>query len=809
MKDVFNKNNNSNLVKKMAARSLKSAKMRNSFTLLTIILSVALISGLSLFVFGVRQADKNQLAQMQHVLYENLSHSQVEKLQSDERITDSLTVKSGIRVEAGDYTIQPLYVEQVKSTIYAEKVSEGRYPEKINEVAVDKAYMKHLGKAAQIGTSLELRNFDGTTETFRISGFSDNGSSSTMYPVMFSKAYAEKGPWLKNQPYTLAAKIDGATRMSEDDFLQTITAIGADYGVERPDINENDKFTTSLVKNIQEILTVVLIALFILFVSIVVIYSIFYISVMSRIRQFGQLRTLGATPKQIRKIVRREGMTMFLIGAPGGLLLGTLFGYFIAPHGWLWSNTIAVAIVTLAADFLTIMVSVKKPAKIAAAISPIEAAKASSYEPPLKGRAAVLHRKITPFSLAKMGIKRDRRKFIMTVLSLCISGIVFMAGATFLSSFDKLDFSKQSYNRYSEYQVWISDNAINANAEGLTGVQKENPLNADLIHDIKAIDGVKKVMAQEKINIDYRYGSNQRSDGFVPFTKKETKYINKYLTDDQKISYDQAVKEKKIYVLSNNTAEKVLGKPFQVGDPIDITWFDGRKEHTDTFTIAGELDNDIYNDDEAYRIVSLAGFFVVPDDTIKNMVNKGFNYNRVLLISTDWPAAEKHVTAQLNQLVKGNDKLVLDTLRQQMKEDAQITEQLSTVFLGLSAFIILFSVINLINTIITSVISRRQEFAMLQSIGMSKGQLIKMIQGEGLTLAIYNIFFSLTLGGGLGWLIIYAIRQTGVKYLHWNFPLLYGAGYSLFVIILPLVVSAVAIKMAQNKSIVERLHEVE
>ena len=98
---------------------------------------------------------------------------------------------------------------------------------------------------------------------------------------------------------------------------------------------------------------------------------------------------------------------------------------------------------------------------------------------------------------------------------------------------------------------------------------------------------------------------------------------------------------------------------------------------------------------------------------------------------------------------------------------------------------------------------------MLQSIGMGKGQLIKMIQGEGLTLAIYNIFFSLTLGGGLGWLIIYAIRQTGVKYLHWNFPLLYGAGYSLFVIILPLVVSAVAIKMAQNKSIVERLHEVE
>lgn len=98
---------------------------------------------------------------------------------------------------------------------------------------------------------------------------------------------------------------------------------------------------------------------------------------------------------------------------------------------------------------------------------------------------------------------------------------------------------------------------------------------------------------------------------------------------------------------------------------------------------------------------------------------------------------------------------------------------------------------------------------MLQSIGMGKGQLIKMIQGEGLILALYNILFSLTLGGALGWLIIWALRETGVGYLYWNYPLLYGAGYSLFVILLPLIVSAIAIKMAQSKSIVERLHEAE
>ena len=78
------------------------------FTLLTIILSVALISGLALFVFGTRQADKNQLETMQHVIYENLSSAQASGLQADPRITDSIRLKSGTRSEIDDYTIHPL-----------------------------------------------------------------------------------------------------------------------------------------------------------------------------------------------------------------------------------------------------------------------------------------------------------------------------------------------------------------------------------------------------------------------------------------------------------------------------------------------------------------------------------------------------------------------------------------------------------------------------------------------------------------------------------------------------------------------------
>lgn len=76
-------------------------------------------------------------------------------------------------LEVDDYTIQPLYIQQAESTIASQKVTEGSYPEKLNEIAVDQAYMKQIGKAAKLGTVLELQNFDGDTETFRVSGFCD------------------------------------------------------------------------------------------------------------------------------------------------------------------------------------------------------------------------------------------------------------------------------------------------------------------------------------------------------------------------------------------------------------------------------------------------------------------------------------------------------------------------------------------------------------------------------------------------------------------------------------------------------------
>lgn len=806
MKERLFENNNKAFAKKFARRSFKGSRMRTGLTLLTIVLSTALISGFAMFGLGLRQADINQIDAMQQVLYMNLSADTAGDLRADARVTDSRLVKNGIASQMGDLTVQPVYVEQTESEIAGVDIKEGRYPEKADEAAVDKAYLAKIGKTPQLGMELTFRYYNGEEETFRVSGFTDTGTTGRRFPLYLSEAYAVSGSQLAEIPYFLGVKLEGARDMSESAFLSAMTELGADYGVDRADINENNKFVTSLVTRLQDVLAIAAVGAFIFLASVIVVYSIFYISVVSRTRQFGQLRTLGASKKQIRRIVKKEGRLNFVMGAPTGLVLGLAFGYFIAPEGWLWLNAAAVGAAVLAASYVTIMVSVWKPAKSAAAVSPIEATKASGYEPVKKRGRRGSEKPVTPWRLAEMSAGRNRKKFVITVVSLCVSGIIFMAGTTFVASFDKLDYSRQGYMRSSEYQLWISDNAVNDNKNGLTGVQMENPLMPELIDRVEAIDGVNKVTPVRKFAIDYFFHNNYRSDYFVPFDREGAALLSENMLSG-KMDYDKAVKEKYVYIVDNSSAKAIFGEGFELGEQIEVTWFDGQKERRDVFTVGGEVDRDLVYDPKGYEIVGPAGFFVVPEETLSAMAPESFNMNRLLMISTDWPETEQEVTAALSSIAEGDDRLTLETLSQKLKDDEWQWKAYFSMILGLSCLLILFGVINLVNTIVTGILSRKQEFAMLESIGMERRQIISMVQGEGLILAFYNGLFSLTLGGLAGWAIVAYLRDHSASYMQYQYPVRYALAYVALSAALPALISALTARVFSRQSIVERLQK--
>ncbi|MGL6199770.1 MAG: ABC transporter permease [Lachnospiraceae bacterium] len=811
MNDILLKNNNKGIVRRLSLRSLKDGKMRNAFVVLTIIISVALLSGLSLSMLAVNEVNNKQIAAMQHVIYEETTLEQAQQLRADERVSDLRILKEGSRTEIDDYVIAAYYSEPVESSIQGIEIVEGEYPTANNEVAVDKSYLKQIKSDAVLGDALTFTFVDGTTESFVISGLTDTGSTGKVYGLYFSGEYAKNGSQMKDVRYRSAAKIVDADSMNQEDFLTEIRDIGADYGIERKDVNENGNYVTSKTPDMNDALAIVILAAFILFVSILVIYSIFYISVTNRIRQFGQLRTLGATTKQIKKMVKQEGRILFSIGAPTGFIIGAVFAFALNPSGWSWKSTLITAAAILIADYLTVMLSVRKPSKIAGKASPIEASKASGYDGG-PDESKELYRKITPFSLASLSSKRNRKRSRMTVFSLGISGVVFLIAASLMVSFTAESYARQTDMEFSEFTIRFSENAAENNNFGTTGLQLENPLSDELISKIMSIDGVNDIKATKALKVTYEYNNYQGEDSCVPISLQEMGYLNGFQKENT-LDYNEMVQNKEILIVNNDVNEEVFGWRFQVGDTVLMRWYNGTEYQEDTFTIAGEIDSSAYlkmtDDADKQHILLNAGWFVIPEDLMQQMMPTGFNFNSTLMVSTDWDHKADELTAAINGIIEMEPLLVCSNLSEAIAEAIPAYKQIYSLIMGLSLFIILFGIINLINTLVTNVMARKQEFAMLQSIGLTNRQLIKMVQSEGLLLAAWNTVITLILGSILGYLIILLMKELGASYMSWQFPIWYFLAYVLMVIIVPVIISHVAIRLFKSKSVVERLRETE
>ena len=151
--------------------------------------------------------------------------------------------------------------------------------------------------------------------------------------------------------------------------------------------------------------------------------------------------------------------------------------------------------------------------------------------------------------------------------------------------------------------------------------------------------------------------------------------------------------------------------------------------------------------------------------------------------------------------------VTMETLHNLYHDSEAMYQRTSLVIWGLSGFIMLFAVINLINTLIATTLSRKHEFSTLRSIGMGKKQLQWTIQWEGVLLAFWNIGITLIAGTAVGYGIVRYLNSVGDDTWVWQFPFIYMGVYIIISIFLPLIISAIIIRILQQKSIVEQLRE--
>ena len=203
------------------------------------------------------------------------------------------------------------------------------------------------------------------------------------------------------------------------------------------------------------------------------------------------------TQKQVRKMIRREGLLLNLISIPVSLLISGIISLILLPDGWDVRNFCLLGAVFSILSIVIVQISIGKPASIASKVSPIEASRSSFSGDESTDDKKVGHHSLTPFRLALMSNRNSRKKWRFISVSLAFGGILFMVAAVWISAWDDDAYSRQNSFQDSEYHIsYLYDHSY-PRTYGITDMQLTDHLSQELREEIEAIPHVKSVHVEQ------------------------------------------------------------------------------------------------------------------------------------------------------------------------------------------------------------------------------------------------------------------------------------------------------------------------
>lgn len=783
------KNNNNKVIQKLASSSLKASKIKNIFMTATIVLAICFIIVMAMSMLSYKNYERNIIKDMQDCIYYNITDEQAEKLASSDKVKSVTKMKTGTSKNLENYEIDPVWFDYNIKDINLYALSEGRYPIEYDEIVIDKYIAKNLG-VEKIGDKINI--FD---EEFKVSGFTDNGKLIS-YAILFSEEYSKNGNLLKDVAFDGLIKVSENLNVPSSDYMkQLLYDLGTENGIERKYININDRFVDTFSLNSTQLTTVILLSISILIISGIVIYSIFYLSVTSRVKELGQLRTIGTTKNQLKKMIKIEALKHCKIGISLGIFLGGIISYFIQPQGFSLIVLGIVSIIVTIFGILTVLISVNKPAKIASKISPIEAIRYSGGTENIKS-SKKLHRKLTPISLGKLQFNRNKKRTVITLVSLIIGGTLFITASVFVKSWDAELYARGGLFKNSEYNISFTEEAYENASNGIYDLAKNGNNLTKVKEELINLEEIEGIEELKEFSVNIEYNNEIIKDSIVSINEDDQDGLNACFEEGES-NYKALVEKNEIFIANNNLAEEIYGWKFKVGDKIKIHYFDG-EDKSKEFIIGG------VGNTKGKDYISEYGSILIPEEIASEIIGD-LDITTELRVSTKGNIYGEEIDNKVREIVDKYENLTLTTFTDYREVTKANVNSMTKTILGISGFIIIFSLINLINTTITSVISRKRELAVLQSIGMTEKQVKKMLIFENIYLAIPNCILSAFLGLGIGALIIEIIRLNGFKYMIFTVPILSIIGYILLSILVPSIISLVCIKIFKNDSIVDRL----
>lgn len=783
-------NDTSAVVKRISNRSIAANRKRNLFTIITIALAAALLLAIMLYGFGTSQATINRTKDTAQIVFTNITQEQGDKLYAQDQIDwiGEFTLVSTEQVNNATFYLQYGNEEMFKAQ---GMTYSGNIPVSANEIMLQKSFLKELGYGTELGQTISIPLADGNTIEFILSGIinvemGDIGS----YMGMVSKEYA-------NQQYGGTSSLDyyvglkNAENMSEKDATDYANELAKSLNISDEQVIVRSDYFVTMERGLfsSDMYLYLLIGAVTFVGSGIVIYSIFYISVAENIRSYGQLRTIGTTKKQIRKIVYLEGKKLALIGIPFGLILGNLVGYFIIPNGWNWLTSLIMTVVVGAFAFVITMFSIRTPVKKASLVSPIEATRYTTYQGGAK-ESNKLHRTISPLALAKVNLLRNKRKFLLTIISLSIGGVLLVTVSTLMVSYNGAAEVRGKSFPFGEYQLELNEN----DDISLSQLQAQNIFNDDFVNEITALDGVSGIKRWYSIDVVCNVNGS-RVKNVQGYSKDEVSALEANLLEGT-VDYDTLVSQYGVVLLQDRADDGYCSA--SLGDVVEIEYTNAAGENvTETFTVMGIVSN--------YQYAGNKKCFTMPVTLMNDIMQT--DCTDILEIRTE---SEKTaaVESSLLEIVDKNPGLSIYTFQESLNYYTYQQQFMNSVMLIVAICIACFSLINLINTTLTNFLSRRQEIGILQAIGLSKKQLAQMLRYEGVIYALITIVFTVCVGSGLGVLCVNAIRAANPYYFY-EFPWLVVLGYLVFLIFMQVILTAFMLNSLKKHSLVEQIRVTE
>lgn len=832
-----------NILNKLTIKNLKLNKKRSLGTIIGIILSVALICAVSNMVSSFRETlIQNAINESGywHIRLYNVSNDKLKRLKLNKDIDNIYTISEDgyakldtIKNEYKPYLkFYGMNKEAFNNLEF--KLIKGRFPKDDNEIIIS----EHLNKNGKAN----LKNDDEITVNvgdrvtleddyvLNDSNPFDKGNEIIKNPN--TKKYRVVGiikrPDVSFEPTSAPAYTTITTSTNEDNFSVFISLknprdknsfvelLGArnydevvNMGINNPryDYTLNNellrwealKFSDSTFSMLLSITEVVI--FIIIFTSIFCIRNSFAISTTEKMRMYGMLSSVGATKKQIKKSVLTEGFILGLIAIPIGIICGIIavfvllkivnlfLGDFLFNNidGMVFKVSFVAIIISIILGFVTIYFSAISSAKKASKVSPIDNLrntndiKISSKK--LKTPKLIKNVFKTGGVLAYKNLKRSKKKYRTTVVSLTVSIFVFISMFTFIN-----EGFKQSGNYYQnyDYNYRITFNN-NSSMDEINEIRNLDSVNASyLVYYAKPsilIDDISKINPKEPLECEY-----DKNDKCI----KKYARLNIILLDDSTFkSYVKKVKGNYDYLKDKS----ILTDMYRFYDN------KSKKEYEDriyTYKSGDTIDSKLLNEDNISIDIGLVsnimpyGFENVYSNGGYIVLNNKY-FNNIDYYGADLMIDSSDTEQLTNNILNMDGELNYYDMDEEAKAEKSIVIVISIFLYGFIGVITLIGVTNIFNTITSNMELRQKEFAMLKSVGMTKKEFNHMINLETLFYSSKSLIY----GSILGIIGSYFVHRAFAGKIDTQFVLPYKA--ILICILFVFIVVYMIMKYSMNK----------